>query len=119
MWKSKPPYRLILNKAASDEIMWHCKHYTGRGVMKFYQTGEELCKDMGIELSTLEATHQQHFEAAKKQEKDPEGGPYTAYPSGKTWDEPSGKTGVGKKFFHNIIEGSKVKSEPFYAPGTA
>lgn len=114
MWKSKPPYRLILNKAASEEIMWHCKHYTGRGVMKFYQTGEELCKDMGIELSTLEATHQQHFEAAKKQEKDPEGGPYTAYPSGKTWDEPSGKTGVGKKFFHNIIEGSKVKSEPFY-----
>ena len=69
MWKSKPPYRLILNKAASDEIMWHCKHYTGRGVMKFYNTGEELCKDMGVALSTLEATHQQHFEAAKKQER--------------------------------------------------
>ena len=31
----------ILNKAASDEIIWHCKHYTGRGVMKFYQSGEE------------------------------------------------------------------------------
>lgn len=27
---------------------------------------------------------------------------------GKTWDEPSGKTGVGKKFFHNIIDGSKA-----------
>ena len=33
MWKSKPPFRLCLNKAASDEIVWHCKHYTGRGVM--------------------------------------------------------------------------------------
>ena len=25
MWKSKPPFRLCLNKAASDEIIWHCK----------------------------------------------------------------------------------------------
>ena len=83
--------------------------------MKFYKTGEELCKDMNIPLSTLEATHQIHFEAAKKQEKDPNGGPFEAYPSGKTWDEPSGKTGVGKKFFHNIIDGSKVKTEPFYS----
>lgn len=48
------------------------------------------------------------------QEKDPEGGPFEAYPSGKTWDQASGATGVGKKFFHNYIEGSKVKSEPFY-----
>ena len=39
---------------------------------------------------------------------DPDGGPLPAYPSGKTWDEPSGKTGSGKKFFHNIIDGSKV-----------
>lgn len=42
-------------------------------------------------------------------EKDPDGGPFPAYPSGKTWDEPSGKTGSGKKFFHNIIDGSKVR----------
>ncbi|CAE8597058.1 unnamed protein product [Polarella glacialis] len=26
MWKSKAPFRLVLNKAASDEIIWHCKH---------------------------------------------------------------------------------------------
>ena len=31
MWKNEHPYRLALNKAASDEIAWHCKHYTGRG----------------------------------------------------------------------------------------
>merc|ERR1712060_550642 len=29
-------------------------------------------------------------------------------------DEPSGKTGSGKKFYHNILPGSAVKSEPFY-----
>merc|ERR1711988_690821 len=29
-------------------------------------------------------------------------------------DSASGPTGSGKKFFHNIIPGSAVKSEPFY-----
>jgi len=114
MWKSKPPFRLCLNKAAADEIHWHCKHYTGRGVMKFYESGQALANDMGVPVSTLEATHDAHYAAAQKQEKDPDGGPWPAYPSGKCWDEASGKTGSGKKFFHNLIPGSKVKAEPFY-----
>merc|ERR1712039_870292 len=33
---------------------------------------------------------------------------------GKTWDEASGKTGSGKKFYHNIIDGAAVPTEPFY-----
>merc|ERR1712024_261542 len=61
-----------------------------------------------------EETHEGHYQAAKKTEKDPDGGPYPAYPSGKSWDEPSGKTGSGKKFYHNVIDGSKVATEPFY-----
>merc|ERR1711920_809793 len=114
MWKNKPPFRLALNKAASDEIIWHAKHYTGRGVMKYYESGEALAKDMGVPLSVLEEEHEKHFQAAKKQEKDPDGGSWPAYPSGKTWDEASGKTGSGKKFFHNIIPGSEVKPQIFY-----
>merc|ERR1712048_1453236 len=114
MWKNKPPFRLCLNKAASDEIIWHCKHYTGRGVMKSYASGEELAKDMGVSLSVLEASHEAHYQAAKKTEKDPDGGSWPAYPSGKSWDDASGPTGSGKKFFHNIIPGSAVKNEPFY-----
>merc|ERR1712176_535365 len=114
MWKNKPPFRLCLNKAASDEIIWHCKHYTGRGVMKFYESGEALAKDMGIPVSVLEQTHEEHYQAARKTEKDPDGGLYPAYPSGKSWDAASGNTGSGKKFYHNIIEGSAVKTEPFY-----
>merc|ERR1711941_165681 len=102
------------NKAASDEIIWHCKHYTGRGVMKYYDSGKALAADMGISLQTLVDTHQAHYEAAMKTEKDPEGGSWPAYPSGKSWDEPSGKTGSGKKFYHNVIDGSKVATEPFY-----
>jgi len=114
MWKNRPPFRLVLNKAASDEIHWHCKHYTGRGVMKFYSNGKELAADMGIEVSVLEETHDAHYQAAKKTAKDPDGGPFPAYPSGKSWDEASGKTGSGKKFYHNIIPGSQVDTEPFY-----
>merc|ERR1719162_1155150 len=114
MWKNKPPFRLCLNKLASDEIIWHCKHYTGRGVMKYYKSGEDLAKDMGISVQTLVDTHDQHYQASQKTAKDPDGGSYPAYPSGKSWDEASGKTGSGKKFYHNVIPGSKVASEEFY-----
>merc|ERR1711878_144936 len=114
MWKNQPPFRLCLNKAASDEISWHCKHYTGRGVMKFYENGEALAKDMGVDVQVLIDTHDQHYNAAKKTEKDPDGGSWPAYPSGKSWDAASGPTGSGKKFYHNIIPGSAVKTEPFY-----
>merc|ERR1712137_1478915 len=114
MWKNKPPFRLCLNKAASDEIIWHCKHYTGRGVMKYFDSGEAFAKDIGVSLQKLAAVHEQHYQASQKQAADPDGGPFPAYPSGKTWDEASGKTGSGKKFFHNVIPGSAVASEPFY-----
>merc|ERR1712050_703395 len=114
MWKNKPPFRLVLNKAASDEIAWHCKHYTGRGVMKFYESGAKLAEDMGVPLQKLVDVHDAHYEASQKMERDPDGGSWPAYPSGKSWDEPSGKTGSGKKFYHNVIPGSKVATEPFY-----
>jgi len=114
MWKNKPPFRLCLNKAAQEEIIWHCKHYTGRGVMKFYENGAALAKDMGVDLQVLVDEHEQHYQAAKKTEKDPDGGSWPAYPSGKSWDARSGPTGSGKKFYHNIIPGSAVATEPFY-----
>merc|ERR1712054_424885 len=114
MWKNKPPFRLCLNKAAQEEIIWHCKHYTGRGVMKFYPDGKALAADMGVPLQVLVDTHEQHYQAAKKTEQDPDGGTFPAYPSGKSWDEASGPTGSGKKFYHNIIPGSAVATEPFY-----
>merc|ERR1719410_2523168 len=55
-----------------------------------------------------------HTIKPQKTEKDPDGGPFPAYPSGESWDEASGKTGSGKKFYHNIIPGSHVKTQPFY-----
>merc|ERR1719504_643413 len=114
MWKNKPPFRLCLNRAASDDIIWHCKHYTGRGVMKYYASGTELAADMKIPVQKLIDTHNQHHDASVKQEKDPEGGPFQAYPTGKSWDQASGPTGSAKKFYHNVLPGSKVAAEPFY-----
>merc|ERR1719382_1991758 len=58
MWKNKLPFRLCLNKAASDEIIWHCKHYTGRGVMKFYESGEAFAKDIGVSVNTIVKAHE-------------------------------------------------------------
>merc|ERR1712137_165090 len=55
-----------------------------------------------------------HYDASQKQAVDPDGGNFPAYPSGKCWDEASGKTGSGKKFYHNYIPGSAVATEPFY-----
>jgi hypothetical protein len=66
MWKSKPPFRLCLNKAASDEIIWHCKHYTGRGVIQYYASGADLAKDMGVPPATLEQTQEGHHQAARE-----------------------------------------------------
>ena len=60
---------------------------------------------MMIMMMMTEATHETHYQAAKKTENDPDGGPWPAYPSGKSWDEASGKTGAGKKFYHNTIPG--------------
>jgi len=115
MWKSKAPFRLCLNKAASDEIIWHCKHYTGRGVMKYFASGADLAAEIGAPVAHMAQVVETHYQASVKQAKDPEGGPYPGYPSGKTWDEASGKTGSGKKFFHNVITGAQFASEPFYA----
>merc|ERR1712110_1011646 len=114
MWKNKPPFHLTLNNAAATEMIWHAKHYTGRGVMKYYENGRAFAKDIGVDVQVLVDEHQRHFEAGKKMEKDPEGGPFPAYPSGKCWDEPSGETGSVKKFYANLLEGSKVPDEPFY-----
>merc|ERR1719377_3178 len=78
--------------------------------MKFYESGAKWAEDMGVSVSTLAQQTEDHYQA----EKDPDGGPWPAYPSGKSWDEPSGKTGSGKKFYHNIIQGSEVATQPFY-----
>lgn len=56
MNKGKGPYRLVLNSACAKEIIWHCKHYQGRGLMEFYDSGAALAKAIGIPASQLQET---------------------------------------------------------------
>ncbi|KAJ3120260.1 hypothetical protein HK098_004758 [Nowakowskiella sp. JEL0407] len=79
MWKNKGPFRLVLNSKAGKEIEWHCKHYQGRGLMKFYNNGAELAREMGISVSTLADTFTKYNDGAAKKN-DP----------------------FGKRFFHNL-----------------
>ncbi|KAH9940470.1 Flavocytochrome c [Epithele typhae] len=73
MWENgKFPIRLVLNGPASKEIEWHCKHYVGRGLMKRYESGEALAKDMGISPATLKKTFDD-YNAVTKSKKDPFG----------------------------------------------
>ncbi|KAI6000781.1 Flavocytochrome c [Pisolithus albus] len=73
MWENgKYPIRLVLNGQASKEIEWHCKHYVGRGLMKRFESGEALAKEMGISPQHLKETFDK-YNAGAKANKDPFG----------------------------------------------
>lgn len=95
MWKNAGPFRLILNSVASKAIAWHCEHYKGRGIMKQYNSGAELAKDIGVDVGVIADTFKAYTETAQKVQANPDSGPYDAYPNGKTFDP------YGKKFFNN------------------
>ncbi|KAI0030292.1 fumarate reductase [Vararia minispora EC-137] len=66
IWENgKYPIRLVLNGKASNEIEWHCKHYVGRGLMKKFNSGAELAKEMGISTAVLKKTFEDYNEAAR------------------------------------------------------
>jgi len=76
---NKFPYRLVLNGKASTEIEWHCKHYCGRGLMKRFESGDQVAAEMGISAAKLKQTFDGYNEIAKK-----------------------GTDQFGTKFFHNL-----------------
>ena len=62
----------------------------------------------------MEDSIEAHYQASLKTASDFDGGPCTAYPSGKSWDEASGKTGSGEKFYHNVISGADFAAQPYF-----
>ncbi|KAA1476810.1 Flavocytochrome c [Dentipellis sp. KUC8613] len=73
MWENgKYPIRLVLNGAASKEIEWHVKHYTGRGLMKHFPNGDALAKEMGLKPEVLKKTFED-YNVAVRTKKDPFG----------------------------------------------
>ena len=67
------PVRLILNGEASKSIEWHCKHYVGRKLMKRFESGAELAKDMGISEKQLQAAFDDYNQIASGKKADPWG----------------------------------------------
>jgi len=65
MWKhDKAPYRLVLNSKGAKEIEWHCKHYEGRKLMKFFANGNALAKEIACSTADLEKTFKVYNEGA-------------------------------------------------------
>ena len=84
MWKNKPLLCLAMNKATSDDVAWHCKHYTGRRVTKFYESGAALVLDTGVLVSKMEESIDVHYQASLKTAQNPDGRPFPVHPSGKS-----------------------------------
>ena len=63
------PIRLVMNKKACDNMEFHIKHYSGRGLMKKL-TGKELAEEIGCEQSNLQKTFSEYNKAAEGNEKD-------------------------------------------------
>ena len=112
MWKKKPPFRLALNRAASDEIAPHCKHYTESGVRKLHESGTALAEDPEAPVSKMPDSSEAHDQASLKSAKDRDGEPYPAFASEKSRTEASGKTGSEKKFYHNVSSGADFAAQP-------
>lgn len=79
MNKSKGPIRLILNGKSTKAMEWHCKHYTGRRLMKKLSSGAEVAKEIGCSVDHLKKTFAEYSAVAAGEKKDP-------------WN---------KRFFHN------------------
>ena len=93
-------------KKTSDDIAWQCKHYTGRGVRRLHTSGTALVEDVEAPVSKMPDSIEAHCQASLKSAKNPDGEPYPAFASEKSWNEASGKTGSDKKSYHNVSSGA-------------
>jgi flavocytochrome c len=73
MWEQKKqgnwPIRLVLNSKASNQMDFHTRHYSGRGLMK-KMTGSELAKEIGCGEAVLDKTFTDYNEVADGKKKD-------------------------------------------------
>ena len=79
--------------------------------MKLFESGAALAGDMGVLVSKMKDSIKAHNQAALKVAQDPDGGPFFAYPSGKSWDKAHGKKDSGELFYHNVISRADFTSQ--------
>ena len=99
----------------SDETALHWQRDTGRGVVKLYESGATLAENMGVTISKMQASIEAHYQASLKTAEDLDEGPCLAYPSVKSRNDASGKTGSGKKFCHSVFSGADFAAQPYGA----
>ena len=73
LWMNEPPFRFALNRAASDDNAWHCKHYAGREEKSFYESGAALAEDMGMPVSKMWESIEAQIQASLKTAQDHDG----------------------------------------------
>ena len=88
MMANKGPFHLVLNSKCATEMIWHCKHYAGRGLMVNYKSGEAMAAAIGVRPEVLAETFATYSAAAK-----------------------AGKDAYGKPFFRN---GEFAMSDSFF-----
>ena len=101
MWKNKSSFRLAMYKATSDDIAWQSKHCTGRGVMKFRESGAASCRGHGS--ACLEDVG---IDRSQGSLENGPGSSWRTIPSvfcRQVLGRSSRKMGSGKKFYHNAI----------------
>ena len=111
MWENKPPFSLALNNAVSDDRQ--CKHYTGRGVRKLHESDTASVEDMEAPVLKMPDSIEAHYQGSWKTTGNPNGEPYPAFASDKSWSEASGEIGSEKKFYHNVSSGADFAVQPF------
>ena len=81
--------------------------------MKLHESGAALAGDVGVLVSKMKDSIKAHIQASLKMSQDQDGGPFPAYPSCKYWDKASGKKGSGKLFYHNVMSGADIATQPY------
>ena len=77
MCKSKPLFCHAVNKVTSDEIAWHCKHWTWSDDV--HESGAALALDIGVPVWKIEESIEADYQASLKTAQNPDGGPYPAF----------------------------------------
>ena len=74
MWKSKPLFCLAVNKVTSDEIAWHCKHWTWSDDV--HESAAALALDIGVLVWKFEESIEADCQASLKTAQNPNGEPF-------------------------------------------
>ena len=66
-----------MNKVTSDEIAWHCKHWTWSDDV--HESGAALALEKDVLVWKIEESIEADYQASLKTTQNPDGGPYPAF----------------------------------------